>query len=129
MELNFQLSYEDGERLFAIKQLQHKDDITGNDFAAELLHRELVRLFPVEPEVDDNGHILNADKYKGDAPNGITNKLLQQITAAYNDEVIQAHRRGELDFVPMPVLLSDMLNIILTKYALQNFPQLIENGE
>ncbi|WP_373133001.1 hypothetical protein [Clostridium sp. M62/1] len=64
-EFNFYLSDNDTERLFAIKKLQGRDDMTGNDFARELLESALYRLFPAVPEVDENGNVLNADKYKG----------------------------------------------------------------
>lgn len=64
-EFNFYLSDNDTERLFAIKKLQGRDNMTGNDFARELLESALYRLFPAVPEVDENGNVLNADKYKG----------------------------------------------------------------
>ena len=64
-EFNFYLSDNDTERLFAIKKLQGRDDMTGNDFARELLESALYRLFPAVPEVDENGNVLNAEKYKG----------------------------------------------------------------
>ena len=64
-EFNFYLSDNDTERLFAIKKLQGRDDMTGNDFARDLLESALYRLFPAVPEVDENGNVLNADKYKG----------------------------------------------------------------
>ena len=44
VEFTFYLSANDTDRLFAIKQLQGKDNLTGNDFAAELLEAELQRL-------------------------------------------------------------------------------------
>ena len=64
-EFNFYLSDNDTERLFDIKKLQGRDNMTGNDFARELLESALYRLFPAVPEVDENGNVLNADKYKG----------------------------------------------------------------
>ena len=39
--------------------------LTGNDFAEELLTRELHRLFPAIPDFDDNGRLLNAGSYRG----------------------------------------------------------------
>lgn len=65
-EFSFYLSSQDTERLFAIKQLQGRSDMTGNDFARELLERELYRLFPAAPEFDGNGSLTNPDRYKGD---------------------------------------------------------------
>ena len=43
-EFTFYLSDADTERLFAIKELQGRDDLTGNEFARMLLEEELYRL-------------------------------------------------------------------------------------
>ena len=43
-EFTFYLSDADTERLFAIKELQGLDDLTGNEFARKLLEEELYRL-------------------------------------------------------------------------------------
>lgn len=43
-EFRFYLSDSDTERLFAIKELQGLDDLTGNEFARKLLEEELYRL-------------------------------------------------------------------------------------
>ena len=59
-EFNFYLSEADTERLFAIKELQGRDDLTGNEFARLLLENELYRLFPAVPQYDDNGQLLEA---------------------------------------------------------------------
>jgi hypothetical protein len=64
-EIKFYISGNDLDRLFAIKSLQGKDKLTGNDFAEELLTRELHRLFPAIPDFDDNGRLLNAGSYRG----------------------------------------------------------------
>ena len=64
-EFNFNLSNEDTERLFAIKKLQGKDNLTGNEFARQLLEGTLYQLFPALPERDENGDILNHEKYRG----------------------------------------------------------------
>lgn len=61
-EFSFYLSDADTERLFAIKELQGRDDLTGNEFARLLLENELYRLFPAVPQYDDNGQLLNAEK-------------------------------------------------------------------
>lgn len=61
-EFNFYLSEADTERLFAIKELQGRDDLTGNEFARLLLENELYRLFPAIPQYDDNGQLLNAER-------------------------------------------------------------------
>ena len=64
-EITFYLSETDIDRLFAIKELQGRDDLTGNDFARQLLEEELYRLFPAAPEYDENGELINADRYRG----------------------------------------------------------------
>lgn len=64
-EFTFSLSAEDTDRLFAIKQLQGLDNLTGNEFARQLLEGELYRLFPAIPKYDDNGNLINADRYRG----------------------------------------------------------------
>lgn len=61
-EFNFYLSEADTERLFAIKELQGRNDLTGNEFARLLLENELYRLFPAAPQYDDNGQLLNAER-------------------------------------------------------------------
>lgn len=61
-EFNFYLSEADTERLFAIKELQGLDDLTGNEFARLLLENELYRLFPAVPQYDDSGRLLNAER-------------------------------------------------------------------
>lgn len=61
-EFNFYLSEADTERLSAIKELQGRNDITGNEFARLLLENELYRLFPAVPQYDDNGQLLNAER-------------------------------------------------------------------
>ncbi len=64
-ELKFRIVDKDLDRLLAIKKLQGRDNITGNDFAAILLEKELRRLFPKTPIFDENGNITNSDCYKG----------------------------------------------------------------
>ena len=59
-EFNFSLHGTDVDRLFAIKELQGADDLTGNEFARLLLERELRRLFPATPSFDDEGKLVNA---------------------------------------------------------------------
>ncbi|MCD7711989.1 MAG: hypothetical protein LUJ25_04595 [Firmicutes bacterium] len=52
------LSWEDTERLFYAKEKAGKNDLTGNEYAKEILHRELYRLCPKVPETDDNGNYI-----------------------------------------------------------------------
>lgn len=62
-EINFYISRTDLDRLFAIKKLQGKDDLTGNDLAREILESYLYRHFPATPDFDENGNVVNADRY------------------------------------------------------------------
>jgi hypothetical protein len=64
-EFNFSLSAEDTQRLFAIKHIQGLDNLTGNDFARELLAQEVKRLFPAIPDRDENGDVINMSAYRG----------------------------------------------------------------
>ena len=64
-ELKFYISNEDMDRLFLIKDIQGKHNLTGNDFARELLERELYRLFPATPRFNEEGELLNRDAYRG----------------------------------------------------------------
>ena len=50
-EFNFYLSDADTERLFAIKELQGRDDLTGNEFARKLLEEELYRLEAINKKI------------------------------------------------------------------------------
>ncbi len=63
-EFNFYLSSEDTDRIFAIKKLQGRNDLTGNEFARLLLEDELYRLFPAVPQFDDDGNVINAERYR-----------------------------------------------------------------
>lgn len=65
VEFSFYLSEDDTDRLFAIKELQGQNDLTGNEFARRLLEGELYRLFPADVKRDEQGCIINADKYRG----------------------------------------------------------------
>ena len=58
VELNFYISDEDMERLFLIKDIQGKHSLTGNDFARELLERELYRLFRLPHALTKRGSLL-----------------------------------------------------------------------
>ena len=64
-KIEFYISSNDLDRLFAIKKLQGMNDLTGNEWAQQVLKRELYRLFPATPEFDDDGRVINADKYRG----------------------------------------------------------------
>lgn len=52
--LEFWLGAEDTDRLFSVKAAQGKSDLSGNDFARELLEKELHRLHPGVVEFDEN---------------------------------------------------------------------------
>lgn len=53
-EFNFYLSPDDTDRLFALKAEAGADDLTGNEYARQLLERELHRLHPERVEYDDD---------------------------------------------------------------------------
>lgn len=56
IRLEFWLSDDNVERLFAIKRKQGKNQMTGNEFAKELLEKELYRLHPKRVKIDECGN-------------------------------------------------------------------------
>lgn len=52
-KFEFYLSDDDTERLFAIKENKGKDELTGNEFAKEILSKELYRLHPNRVKYND----------------------------------------------------------------------------
>jgi len=66
-EFNFLLSDEDTERLFAIMEMQGAN-LTGNEFARQIIENELRRLFPPVPKYGAGGELANADSYRGPRP-------------------------------------------------------------
>lgn len=52
----FWLGVEDTDRLFSVKTKQGKNELTGNEFARELLEKELYRLHPGVVRYDENGN-------------------------------------------------------------------------
>ncbi|EHG33206.1 hypothetical protein [Enterocloster clostridioformis] len=50
----FWLGVEDTDRLFSVKATRGKNNLTGNEFARELLERELHRLHPGVVRYDEN---------------------------------------------------------------------------
>ena len=53
----FWLSNDDTDRLFSIKNSYSKSkDLTGNEFARELLEKEIDRLHPRRVEYDEDGN-------------------------------------------------------------------------
>lgn len=61
--LNISLPDRDAERLFAIQEARGSDE-TAAELAREILVGALWRLFPATPRRDEEGNLLNADKYK-----------------------------------------------------------------
>lgn len=56
VRFEFYLSDEDTDRLFSAKESQGKHNLTGNEFAKEVLENELYRLHPGKVRYDDNGN-------------------------------------------------------------------------
>ena len=65
-QFTFCLSDADTDRLFAVKELQGKQNLTGNQFARQLLEDVLFRLFPPIPQYDQNGRLINQGSYRGE---------------------------------------------------------------
>jgi hypothetical protein len=58
VKFEFYLSDEDCDRLFYAKQLDKRDDLTGNEFAKALLENTLRRICRNVPERDENGDYI-----------------------------------------------------------------------
>lgn len=58
VKFEFYLSDNDFDRLFALKQKNNKRDLSGNEYAQELLEKELHRLHPSIPDIDENGDYI-----------------------------------------------------------------------
>lgn len=54
----FILTDEDFDRLFILKQKDGLDNLTGNEYARELLEKELRRRYPKIPRTDENGNYI-----------------------------------------------------------------------
>lgn len=54
VKFEFYLSDEDTERLFAVKEDKMKNDLTGNEYAKELLEGILHKLHPARVQYNDD---------------------------------------------------------------------------
>lgn len=61
---NFNLDEADTARLFAVKQMQEQDDLTGNEYAKKLLQDVLYKMFPSVPKFDEEGNITNPEAFR-----------------------------------------------------------------
>ena len=64
-ELKIRLDDSDFDRLFVIKTIWQMDNLTGEQFATELIKTQLRGLFPAVPRYDEAGNLTNADSYMG----------------------------------------------------------------
>lgn len=55
-KFEFYLSEEDTDRLFSVKNSTGNNDLTGNEYAKDLLHASLHNLHPAIVQYDDNGN-------------------------------------------------------------------------
>lgn len=53
VKFEFYLSDDDTERLFAVQEDEGKNGLTGNEYAKELVKRELYRLHPDRVKYDE----------------------------------------------------------------------------
>ena len=92
MRLEFDISLEARERLWAVKEIQGKDNLSAGEFARDLLEAELRRLFPGNPELDEQGRIMNPEVYTGNRKKEALIKLLRE----YRLELAQAEYTAEV---------------------------------
>ena len=52
--------------------------------------------------------------------------LLERLTAAHNERVSRNYAEGLLDFTPKDLTADEMLENILTAYALQEYPETLQ---
>ena len=55
--------------------------------------------------------------------------MLQRLTAAHNADAEQNYLDGMLDFVPQPMTDTETLELILSTYALEHYPEVITMNE
>lgn len=91
MRLEFDISFDARERLWAVKEAQGKADLTAGDFARELLEAELKRLFPGKPDFDEQGHLANPEGYKGSRKDALLSLLRK-----YSGELAQAEYTADV---------------------------------
>lgn len=61
-KFEFDLSYEDTQRVFALKKEAGMNDMTGNEYAKYLLERTLYNLYPEQVKLDEDGVIIPRNK-------------------------------------------------------------------
>lgn len=61
-KFEFDLSYEDTQRVFALKKEAGMNDMTGNEYAKYLLERTLYNLYPEQVKLDEDGAIIPRNK-------------------------------------------------------------------
>ena len=54
VRFEFYISDEDMDRLWALKEREGKDELTGNEYAALLLERTLHRLHPEKVKIEED---------------------------------------------------------------------------
>ncbi|MFA7162821.1 MAG: hypothetical protein WC097_01555 [Eubacteriales bacterium] len=57
-KFEFYLSEEDTDRVFLLKEKAGEADLTANEYAKELLIRELHRQHPSTPRTDEDGNYI-----------------------------------------------------------------------
>ena len=125
MKLEFDLSFDARERLWAIKEAAGKSDLSANDFARELLEAELWRLFPGKPDFDEQGKLTNPEGYrKPKAETGSRKEALINLLREYRLELAQAEYTAEVKD-PIRLDIMDTLwkaeNILTGEEALRKY--------
>ncbi len=55
-------------------------------------------------------------------------RVLERLAAAYNTDTLHRYHMGELDEMPDEITPEQMLELCIVKYALANFPEIMENN-
>lgn len=132
MRLEFDISLEARERLWAIKELQGKADLSAGDFARDLLEAELKRLFPGTPDFDEQGRLTNPEGYRGrKAEAGSRKQELIDLIKRYHGELAQAEYTAEVkDPIRMDIMdaLWKAENILTGEEALRKYDTRVKDN-
>ena len=127
MRLEFDISLDARERLWAIKEVQGKADLSAGDFARDLLEAELKRLFPGKPEFDEQGNLSNPEGYRG----GNRKQALIDALRKYHASLAEAEYTAEVKD-PIRLDIMDALwkaeNLLTGEEALRKYDTRVKDN-
>jgi ParB family chromosome partitioning protein len=112
-------------------QIARLSDKEQAEFASKA-NSDNIKLKDVKAKVDTNVKFpdnVNTEKVDKLVIKEVYQDLLDRITERYNAEVQANYHDGILDYVPKDKTSSEMLEIILCRYALENYKDLLKTSE